>query len=126
MLCLASFIAVVDTTIVSIALPSMRRELGFSGADAQWILNGYALAFGGLVLPLGRAGDLYGRRRLLVAGLSLFAAASLIDGFSWEPWVLVVARFLHGVGAAALVPASLSLLTDVFAEGEERNAAIAP
>ena len=123
-LCLASFIAVVDTTIVSIALPSMRGELGFSGADAQWILNGYALAFGGLVLPLGRAGNLYGRRRLFVAGLSLFAAASLIGGFSWEPWILVAARFLHGVGAAALVPASLSLLTDVFAEGEERNRAI--
>ncbi|HZA44325.1 MAG TPA: MFS transporter [Rubrobacter sp.] len=123
-LCLASFIVVVDTTIVSIALPSMRGELGFSGADAQWILNGYALAFGGLVLPLGRAGNLYGRRRLFVAGLSLFAAASLTGGFSWEPWILVAARFLHGVGAAALVPASLSLLTDVFAEGEERNRAI--
>jgi MFS family permease len=63
LLCLASFTAVVDTTIVSIALPSMRRDLGFSGADAQWILNGYALAFGGLLLLLGRAGDLYGRQR---------------------------------------------------------------
>jgi MFS family permease len=63
LLCLASFMAVVDTTIVSIALPSMRRELGFTGADEGWILNGYALTFGGLVLLLGRAGDLYGRRR---------------------------------------------------------------
>jgi MFS family permease len=71
LLCLASFIAVVDTTIVSSALPSMRRELGFPGADAGWILNGYALTFGGLVLLLGRAGDLYGRRRLFVAGLAL-------------------------------------------------------
>jgi EmrB/QacA subfamily drug resistance transporter len=124
LLCLASFIAVVDTTIVSIALPSMRRELGFSGADAQWILNGYALAFGGLVLLLGRAGDLYGRRRLFVVGLVLFAAASLVGGFSWEPWILVAARFIQGVGAAALVPASLSLLTAIFTEGEERNRAI--
>jgi EmrB/QacA subfamily drug resistance transporter len=124
LLCAASFIAVVDTTIVSIALPSMRRELGFSGADAQWILNGYALAFGGLLLLLGRAGDLYGRRRLFVAGLAIFAAASLVGGLSWESWVLVVARFLQGVGAAALVPASLSLLTAIFAEGEERNRAI--
>ena len=124
LLCLASFIAVVDTTIVSIALPSIRRELGFSGADAQWILNGYALAFGGLVLLLGRAGDLYGRRRLFMAGLALFAAASLVGGFSWEPWILVCARFIQGVGAAALVPASLSLLTATFAEGEERNGAI--
>jgi EmrB/QacA subfamily drug resistance transporter len=124
LLCTASFIAVVDTTIVSIALPSIRRELGFSGADAQWILNGYALAFGGLLLLLGRAGDLYGRRRLFVAGLAIFAAASLVGGLSWEPWALVIARFVQGVGAAALVPASLSLLTANFAEGEERNRAI--
>jgi MFS family permease len=124
LLCLASFMAVVDTTIVSIALPSMRRELGFSGADAGWILNGYALAFGGLLLLLGRAGDLWGRRRLFMAGLALFACASLLGGLSWEPWVLVAARFLQGIGAAAFVPASLSLLTAVFAEGEERNRAI--
>jgi EmrB/QacA subfamily drug resistance transporter len=124
LLCLASFIAVVDTTIVTIALPSMRRELGFTGADAQWILNGYALTFGGLVLLLGRAGDLYGRRRLFVAGLALFGAASLVGGFAWEPWILVFARFIQGVGAAALVPASLSLVTTIFAEGEERNRAI--
>jgi MFS family permease len=124
LLCLASFIAVVDTTIVSIALPSMRRELGFSGADAGWILNGYALTFGGLVLLLGRAGDLYGRRRLFMVGLALFAAASLVGGFAWEPWILVCARFIQGVGAAALVPASLSLLTAIFAEGQERNRAI--
>jgi EmrB/QacA subfamily drug resistance transporter len=124
LLCLASFIAVVDTTIVSIALPSMRRELGFTGADAGWILNGYALTFGGLVLLLGRAGDLYGRRRLFMAGLALFAVASLVGGFAWEPWILVAARFTQGVGAAALVPASLSLLTVNFAEGEERNRAI--
>jgi MFS family permease len=120
-LCLASFIAVVDTTIVSIALPSMRRELGFTGADAQWILNGYALTFGGLVLLLGRAGDLYGRKRLCMAGLALFGVASLVGGLAWEPWMLVFARFIQGVGAAALVPASLSLLTAIFAEGEERN-----
>jgi EmrB/QacA subfamily drug resistance transporter len=124
LLCLASFIAVVDTTIVSIALPSMRRELDFTGADAQWILNGYALTFGGLVLLLGRAGDLYGRKRLFMAGLALFGAASLAGGFAWEPWILVFARFVQGVGAAALVPASLSLLTAIFAEGQERNRAI--
>jgi len=124
LLCLASFIAVVDTTIVSIALPSIRRELGFTGADAGWILNGYALTFGGLVLLLGRAGDLYGRRFLFVAGLALFAAASLVGGFAWEPWILVAARFIQGVGAAALVPASLSLLTAIFAEREERKRAI--
>ena len=124
LLCLASFMAVVDNTIVSIALPSMRRELGFSGADAQWIFNGYALAFGGLLLLLGRAGDLYGRRRLFLAGLVLFALGSLVGGLSWEPWILVCARFLQGVGAAAFVPASLSLLTATFVQREERNRAI--
>ncbi len=120
---LATFIALADTTIAGIALPSMRRELGFSGADAQWILNGYALAFGGLLMLLGRAGDLWGRRRVFVAGLVVFALASLLGGLSWAPWVLVAARFLQGVGAAAFVPASLSLLAATFAQGEERNRA---
>src|ERR687893_1089010 len=83
LLCLASFMAVVDTTIVSIALPSMRREMGFSAADAQWILNGYALTFGGLLLLLGRAGDLWGRRHLFMAGLALFGVASLAGGGPW-------------------------------------------
>src|SRR5919112_3417764 len=96
LLCLASFMAVVDTTIVSIALPSMRRELGFTGADAGWILNGYALTFGGLVLLLGRAGDLYGRRGLFMAGLVLFGAASLVGRVSWAPLILVAARLFQG------------------------------
>src|SRR5215211_3584448 len=124
LLCLASFMAVVAISFIDIALPSMRRELSFSGADAGWILNGYALTFGGLVLLLGRAGDLYGRRRLFMVGLALFGAASLVGGFAWEPWILICARFIQGVGAAALVPASLSLLTAIFAQGEERNRAI--
>ena len=124
LLCLASFLAVVDTTIVTVALPSMRRELGFSGVDAQWVLNGYALVFGGLLLLMGRAGDLYGRRRLFVAGLGLFAAASLAGGLAPAPWMLVAVRLLQGAGAAALVPASLSLLTAIYDEGEERNRAI--
>ncbi|MDQ4129032.1 MAG: MFS transporter [Actinomycetota bacterium] len=123
-LCAGAFMAVVDTTIVTIALPSVRRDLGFSGADAQWILNGYALAFGGLLLLFGRAGDLYGRRRLFLSGLAVFGVASLIGGLAPSPWLLVAARFLQGVGGAALVPASLSLLTSVFAEGEERNRAV--
>jgi EmrB/QacA subfamily drug resistance transporter len=124
LLCLASFMAVVDDTIVTIALPSMRRELGFSGADAQWILGGYMLAFGGLLLLSGRAGDLYGRRRLFVAGLAVFGISSLVGGLAPSAWVLISARVLQGVGAAAFVPASLSLLTATFAEGEERNRAI--
>jgi EmrB/QacA subfamily drug resistance transporter len=115
--------AVVDNTIVTIALPSMRRELGFSGADAQWVLNGYVLAFGGLLLLCGRGADLWGRRRLFMAGLALFGVSSLVGGMAGAPWVLVFARVLQGVGAAAFVPASLSLLTSIFV-GEERNRAV--
>src|SRR5215203_5154857 len=124
LLCCASFVAVLDVTIVAIALPSVRRELGFTGGDVQWILTGYALSFGGLLLLMGRAGDLYGRRRLFVGGLALFAAASLFGGLAWAPWVLVVARLLQGAGGAALVPASLALVSATFAEGEERNRAM--
>jgi MFS family permease len=124
LLCCASFVAVLDLTIVAIALPSMRRELGISGGDAQWILTGYALSFGGLLLFMGRAGDLYGRLRLFVGGLALFAAASLLGGLAWAPWMLVVARLVQGVGGAALVPASLALVATTFAEGEERNRAM--
>ena len=124
-LCLASFIAVVDTTIVSVALPSIQRELQFTGSDAQWILNGYALTFGGLLLFLGRVGDLWGRRRLFAIGLAGFAVAALIGGFAEAPWVLVAARLLQGTAAAAFVPASLSLLTGAFPAGAERNRAVA-
>ena len=104
-LCLAWFMAAADSTIVSIALPATRRELGFSGADAQWVLNGYALAFGGLLLVCGRAGDLYGRRLLFLAGLGVFGAVSLLGGFAQSPGVLVLARFLQGAAAAGFVPA---------------------
>jgi MFS family permease len=118
LLCLASFMAVAET-IITVALTSMRRELSFSGGDAQWILSGYMLAFGGLLLLCGRAADLWGRRRLFMAGLALFAVASLVGGLSWVPWALVAARFLQGAGAAA----SLSLLTSVFV-GAERDRAV--
>jgi EmrB/QacA subfamily drug resistance transporter len=121
---MASFIAVVDTTIVSIALPSIRHSLGFSTSSLQWVLNAYALTFGGLLLLLGRVGDLYGRRRLFTSGLLVFGAGSLLCGLSWDPGSLIAGRFLQGVGAAAFVPASLSLLTFMFTEESERSRAI--
>jgi EmrB/QacA subfamily drug resistance transporter len=124
LLCLASFMAVVNDTIVTIALPSMRWDLGFSGADVQWVFNGYMLAFGGLLMLSGRAADLFGRRRMFLAGLALFGVSSLLGGLAPSPGVLLCARVLQGVGAAAFVPASLSLLTASFAEGERRNRAI--
>jgi MFS family permease len=117
LLCLASFMAVVDDTIVTIALPVMRRELGFTGVDIQWVLNGYLLAFGDLLLLCGRAADLWGRRRSFLAGLALFGVSSLFGGPSPSPWVLVLARSLQGVGAATFVPASLSLLTSILPGG---------
>jgi EmrB/QacA subfamily drug resistance transporter len=117
--------AVVDNTIVTIALPSIRRDLGFSGADAGWVLNSYVLAFGGLLLLCGRAADLWGRRRLFLAGLALFGFSSLIGGLANLPWVLVLGRVLQGVGAAAFVPASLSLLTSIYVGEKERNRAVA-
>ncbi len=124
LLCAASFIAVADTTIISIALPSIRRSLGFSTSSLQWVLNGYALTFGGLLLLLGRVGDLFGRRRLFTAGLVVFGVGSLVCGAAWTPESLVAGRFLQGLGAAAFVPASLALLTAMFTEEFERSRAI--
>ncbi len=124
MLCTASFIAVADTTIVSIALPSMRQALEFSASGLQWVLNAYALTFGGMLLLCGRIGDQYGRRRVFTYGLALFAVGSLLGGVAWEPAVLIAGRFLQGLGAAAFVPASLSLLIAIFTDETERNRAI--
>jgi EmrB/QacA subfamily drug resistance transporter len=123
-LCAASFMAVVDTTIVSIALPAVREDLGFTVAGAQWVFNAYALVFGGLLLLLGRLGDLVGRRRLFEAGLVVFAIGSLVAGGAWRPSVLVAGRLLQGAGAAAFVPASLSLLTSTFRDQRERGRAL--
>lgn len=124
LLCSASFVAIVDIIIVALALPSVRRDLGFPEGTAQWILSGYPLAFGGFLLLLGRAGDLYGRRRLFMAGLFLFGLASLVGGLAWAPWVLVAARFLQGIGGAALMPAALALITTTFTEEDERSRAV--
>lgn len=123
-LCAASFIAVADTTIVSIALPPMRRALSFSTAGLSWVLNAYALTFGGLLLLTGRVGDIHGRRRLFMTGLGVFAAGSLVSGLAWAPAVVIGGRFLQGLGAAAFVPASLALLTATFLEPSTRNRAI--
>jgi EmrB/QacA subfamily drug resistance transporter len=123
-LCTASFIAVADTTIVAIALPSMREALGFSTSGLPWVLNAYALTFGGLLLLSGRVGDLYGRRRLFVAGLAVFAGGSMLSGLAWQAEIVIAGRFLQGLGAAAFVPASLALLTATFSRPSARNRAI--
>lgn len=122
--CLAQFMVVLDVSIVNVAMPSMQTELGLSTSGLQWVANAYTLAFAGLLLFGGRAGDLFGRRLVLIVGLVLFTVASLIGGLSQGPATLIVARAAQGVGAAVLTPATLSLLTTSFTEPRERARAI--
>ncbi|WP_329378488.1 MFS transporter [Streptomyces sp. NBC_01351] len=114
---------VLDATIVNIALPHIQTALAFSTTDLSWVLSAYTLTFGGLLLLGGRAGDILGRRRVFMAGILLFTLASLLGGFAQEPWQLLAARALQGVGGAIASPTSLALITTTFAEGPERNRA---
>jgi EmrB/QacA subfamily drug resistance transporter len=122
--CLAQFMVVLDVAIVNVALPSIRTDLGFSTVDLQWIVNAYTLAFAGFLLLGGRAADLLGPRRVMIAGLALFGLASLAGGLSTGQGQLVAARALQGLGGAIVVPATLSSLTTAFTEGAERNRAL--
>jgi EmrB/QacA subfamily drug resistance transporter len=124
LLALAQFVVVLDASIVNVALPSIGRDLEFAQADLSWVVNGYTLFFGGFLLLGGRMADLLGRRRLFIAGLILFALASLVGGLATSPGMLVGARAVQGLGAALLSPAALSLVTVMFAEGAERNKAM--
>jgi EmrB/QacA subfamily drug resistance transporter len=119
----AQLMVVLDATIVNIALPSAQAALGFSDGARQWIITAYALSFGSLLLVGGRLGDLLGRRRVFVIGLTGFAAACAIGGFAPSFGVLVIARALQGAFAALLAPAALSILTTTFTVPEERNRA---
>jgi EmrB/QacA subfamily drug resistance transporter len=121
----AQLMVVLDATIVNVALPHIQTSLGLSGSGLSWVLNAYVLTFGGLLLLGARAGDLVGRRRTFLAGISLFAASSLAGGLAVTGWMLLGARALQGVGAALAAPAALALLTTIFPEGAERVRAIA-
>jgi EmrB/QacA subfamily drug resistance transporter len=123
-LAVAQFMVVLDVTIVNVALPAIQTDLGFSADGLQWVVNGYTLAFGGLLLLGGRASDLLGRRRLFLIGLALFGAASLAGGFAGSAGMLIAVRAIQGVGAALLSPAALALLTVTFPAGRERNVAL--
>jgi EmrB/QacA subfamily drug resistance transporter len=123
-LAVAQFVVVLDASIMNIALPSISQDLGVSTDDLSWIINGYVLTFGGFLLLGGRLADLLGRRRVFVAGLLLFAAASLAGGLAGSQGQLVVARAVQGLGGALLAPAALSLLTTLFPPGAERNKAL--
>lgn len=123
LLCTIAFLDFVDASIVNVALPSIRRNLGFSVQSLQWVLSGYLLTYGGFMLLGGRAADLFGRRRVLVAGTTLFALASLTGGLAQSSGMLVGARLVQGMGAAMMLPAALSLLTTTFT-GTERHRAL--
>src|SRR6201997_2403661 len=123
-LCGVAFLDFVDASIVNVALPSIQHNLHFSIQSLQWVLSGYLLPCGGFMLLGGRAADLIGRRRVLVAGTALFGVASLTAGLAGSEGMLIGARLAQGIGAAMMIPAALSILTTSFGEGRDRNTAI--
>ncbi|MGE7386867.1 MFS transporter [Streptomyces sp. NPDC004126] len=120
LLCAAQFMLVLDFAIVNVALGAMQRDLGFSAGGLQWVVGAYALFYGGFLLLGGRAGDVFGRKRMFVTGLAVFTLASLVGGIASEPWVLVLARAVQGFSAAAVSPAVLAMIAGGFPEGPER------
>lgn len=124
LICFAQFMVILDATIVNVALPSIQTDLGLSEANLQWIVNAYALVFGGFLLLGGRAGDLIGRKRVFLVGLVVFTTASLLAGLAVNSEMLIALRGLQGLGAALIAPAALSIITTTFAEGTERAKAL--
>jgi MFS family permease len=125
MSCLAQFMVVLDSAIVTLALPQMRAGLGLSASEQQWVLSGYLITLGGFLLLAARAGDLFGRKRLFLFGAAVFTAASLAGGLATDPAMLLAARVVQGAGAAALAPTSLSLITATHADEQRRRRALA-
>jgi EmrB/QacA subfamily drug resistance transporter len=123
-LCLGSLMIVLDTTIVNVALPSIRDDLGFSSTSLAWVVNAYLLTFGGFLLLGGRLGDLYGHRRLFLSGITLFTAASLACGLATSQEFLIAARAVQGVGGAVASAVSLSLMMNLFTEPADRAKAM--
>ncbi|MFI5679511.1 MFS transporter [Streptomyces cellulosae] len=123
--CAGQFLVVLDVSVVNVALPSMRADLGLSEQGLQWVVNAYSIAFAGFMLLGGRAGDLYGRKRMFVVGLGLFTLASLGGGLAQESWQLLLARAVQGLGAAVLAPATLTIVTSAVPQGPARARAIA-
>jgi len=124
LLLLVQFLDFLDVSIVNVALPSIKHELGFSEQNLQWVVSGYVLTYGGFLLLGGRAADLVGRRRILLGGLTLFAIASLVGGAAPTDELLVAARLAQGIGAAMMSPAALSILITTFTNPRERNIAL--
>src|SRR3954454_4523673 len=120
----AQFMVVLDIAIVNVALPSIKTDLHFAEENLQWVVSAYAILFGGALLLGGRLGDIFGRRRFFIIGLTLFTGASLLGGLSWSEGSLIGFRALQGLGGALLAPATLSILMTTFPEGAERNRAL--
>ena len=123
LLSLVQFMDVLDASILNIALPSIKNDLGFTQQSLQWVVNGYILTYGGFLLLGGRVADLLGRRRILVTGLIVFAGASLAGGLAHSESLLIAARLVQGMGAAMLSPAALSTLTTTFRSARDRHTA---
>ncbi|MEV5983747.1 MFS transporter [Streptomyces sp. NPDC052051] len=123
-LCAAQFMVALDFSVLNVALPMLGQDLGMSRSALPWAITAFALPSGGFLLLFGRVGDLYGRRRLFLTGLALFGAASLLATFAWDPTSFLAGRALQGLGAAALVPTGMSLLTTTFPEGPARDRAL--
>ena len=121
----AQLMVALDLTIVTVALPHIQAALHFSGSNLEWVVNAYAVAFGGLLLLGGRSGDLLGRRRVFIAGLLVFVLASLLGGLATDEAWLITARAVQGAGAAMAAPTALSLIAVTFPEGPRRNRAMA-
>ena len=119
------FMVVLDASVANVALPSLQRDIGFSQENLSWVLNAYTLLFGGVLLLVGRAADRLGRRRLFMAGIALFTVASLACGLAQSEATLLIARGAQGLGGALVSPAALSIVLTTFAEGSERNRALA-
>src|SRR5436190_22847041 len=124
LLCAIQFMVVLDISIVNVALPTIKTALKFSDANLQWVVSAYTLTFGGFLMLGGRVADLLGRKRLFMAGLVLFSAASLACGLAQTDTQLIAFRAIQGLGAAVISPAALAILTTTFREGEERNKAL--
>ena len=122
--CAAQFMVVLDIAIVNVALPSIQQDLDVSQSTLQWVVIAYGLMLGGFLLLGGRMADLLGRRRILLTGLTVFSAASLVAGIAQSSALLIAARGLQGFGAALVAPAALSILAVTFSEGQERNRAL--
>ena len=124
LVCVAQFMVVLDVSIVNVALPSIGRDLHYSATGLQWVVNAYVLTFAGFLLLGGRAADLFGRRRVFIAGLALFSLASLLGGLAQNSGELTAARAAQGLGGAVLSPATLTIIMTTFTEGRARNRAL--